>query len=32
LDNTKAQNTLKLKYIDWRESLQSVLKNTVINL
>ena len=32
LDNTKTQNTLKVKYIDWRESLQSVLKNTVINL
>ncbi|MCZ4318219.1 dTDP-4-dehydrorhamnose reductase [Aequorivita viscosa] len=27
LDNTKAQNKLKLKYIDWQESLQSVLKN-----
>jgi dTDP-4-dehydrorhamnose reductase len=26
LDNTKAQNKLKLKYIDWRESLQSVLQ------
>jgi len=32
LDNTKAQNTLKLKYIDWQESLQSVIKKTVINL
>ena len=32
LDNTKAQNTLKVKYIDWQESLQSVLKNKVINL
>jgi dTDP-4-dehydrorhamnose reductase len=32
LDNTKAQNTLKLKYIDWRDSLQSVIKKTVINL
>ncbi|CAM3341815.1 dTDP-4-dehydrorhamnose reductase [Aequorivita lipolytica] len=32
LDNTKAQNKLKLKYIDWRESLQSVLEKTVINL
>ena len=32
LDNTKAQNTLKVKYIDWQESLQSVLKNTGINL
>jgi dTDP-4-dehydrorhamnose reductase len=31
LDNTKAQNKLKLKYIDWKESLQSVLKKTVIN-
>src|SRR5690606_19557744 len=27
LDNTKALNRLKLKQIDWRESLQSVLKN-----
>lgn len=26
LDNTNAQNKLKLKYIDWQESLQSVLK------
>jgi len=32
LDNTKAQNKLKLNYIDWRESLQSVIKKTVINL
>ena len=32
LDNTKAQNTLKLKHIDWRESLKSVIKKTVINL
>ncbi len=31
LDNTKAQNKLKLNYIDWRESLQSVIKKTVIN-
>lgn len=31
LDNTKAQNKLKLKYIDWQQSLQSVLKRTVIN-
>lgn len=27
LDNTKAHNKLKLKHIDWRESLKSVLKN-----
>ncbi|MCG2417521.1 dTDP-4-dehydrorhamnose reductase [Aequorivita sp. F47161] len=26
LDNAKAQNKLKLKHIDWQESLQSVLK------
>lgn len=32
LDNTKAQNKLKLKQIDWQESLKSVLKKTVINL
>ncbi len=32
LDNKKAQNRLKLKQIDWQESLQNVLKNTVINL
>jgi len=27
LDNAKALNRLKLKQVDWRESLQSVLKN-----
>lgn len=32
LDNTKAQNKLNLKHIDWQESLRSVLKKTVINL
>src|SRR5690606_11442542 len=32
LDNTNAQNKLKLKYIDWQESLKSVLKKTVNNL
>lgn len=32
LDNTKAQNRLKLKHIDWKYSLQSVLKKTVNNL
>ncbi len=32
LDNTKAENKLELKNIDWRQSLQSVLKKTVINL
>ncbi|SRX52616.1 dTDP-4-dehydrorhamnose reductase [Aequorivita sp. CIP111184] len=32
LDNTKAQNTLKLKHIDWLESLKSVLIKTVNNL
>jgi len=32
LDNTNTQNKLKLKYIDWLESLQSVIKKTVINL
>lgn len=31
LDNTKAQIKLNLKHIDWRESLKSVLKKTVIN-
>lgn len=32
LDNTKAFNKLNLKNIGWQESLQSVLKKTVINL
>ncbi len=32
LDNAQAFNNLKLKHIDWQESLQSVLKKTVINL
>ncbi len=32
LDKTKAQDKLNLKYIDWRESLKSVLKKTGINL
>ena len=32
LDNIKAHNRLKLKHIDWKDSLQSVLKKTVNNL
>lgn len=32
LDNTKAQNKLNLKHIDWQQSLKSVLKKAVINL
>lgn len=32
LDNAKAFKILNLKQIDWQESLQSVLKKTVINL
>lgn len=32
LDNAKAFNKLNLQYIGWQESLQSVLKKTVINL
>lgn len=32
LDNIKAQDRLKLKHIDWQESLKSVIKKTVINL
>lgn len=32
LDNTKAKTILKLPYIDWSESLQSVLKKKVNNL
>jgi len=31
LDNTKAHTILKLKCINWRESLKTVLKKTVIN-
>jgi len=30
LDNTKAHNNLKLNYIDWRESLQSLIKQVSI--
>ncbi|HBC02955.1 MAG TPA: dTDP-4-dehydrorhamnose reductase, partial [Aequorivita sp.] len=32
LDNAKALNNLSIKQIDWQESLESVLKKTVINL
>ena len=32
LDNTKAQNKLKTKHIDWQESLRSIIKESVINL
>lgn len=32
LDNAKAQKQLKIEQTDWRQSLKSVLKNTVFNL